>query len=416
MANVLIIGAGGVGRVVARKCAQYPDFFSRVCLAGRAPGRLRQICLEGGKAFETAVLNAGDQAEIVAAIRRVRAQIVINATLPFHNLAIMEACLEAGAHYLDTAVPEVSDELWSDPDDRYWYGLQWAFHELFRERRLTALLGIGSDPGMVNVFCAYARDELFDEIAAIDIMDVNAGTHGLPFATNFNPEINLRELQNPSHYWEDGEWHRADPFTLSRDYDFPGIGRRLLFSVDHDELHSLYKHFPKASLRFWMGFSPRYIDYFKKLHQLGLLSSEPLQVETADGTMSRIAPLKLLKALLPDPGSLGERYRGQVCIGCLVRGWKNGRERTVFIYNLCDHQACYRDCGAQAISYAAGVPTVAAALLLAGGTWRKPGVYNAEELAPRPFLALLPGLGLSWEIREEGGEEQELEACAARQR
>lgn len=401
MANALIIGAGGVGRVVASKCLEHRDVFQGICLAGRTARRCRFMRRESRERAEIAVLDAGRPAEVAAAIRRVRADIVINATLPYYNLTIMQACLEAGAHYLDTAVPEIPGQIWTDPDDRCWYGLQWALGESFRERGLTALLGIGSDPGLVNVFCSYAREELFDEITAIDIMDVNAGTHGLPFATNFNAEINLRELQNPSHYREDGTWHRAGLFALSREYDFPGIGRRRLFSVDHDELHSLYRHFPAAALRFWMGFSPRYIDYFMKLQQLGLLSPAPLPVESADGTMRLVAPIKLLKALLPDPGALAERYRGRVCIGCLIRGRRAGRERTVFIYTLCDHQACYRDCGAQAIAYAAGVPVAAAALLLADGAWLRPGVHNAEELPPWPFLDLLTDLGLSWEIREE---------------
>lgn len=402
MANLLIIGAGGVGRVAAFKCAQYDGFFDTICLASRSVEKSCKIQEEIGSSIEVEQLDADDGRETEKLIRKYRADVVINAALPYQNLKIMEACLAKGAHYIDTAVCETADELWHDPHDRYWYGLQWNYRKNFADKGLTAILGIGSDPGIVNVFCSYAEKELFDKILSIDILDVNAGNHGFPFATNFNPEINLRELQNPSYYWEHGKWRKAEAFSTSREFFFPEIGSCTVFSMDHDEIHSLYKHFPEAEhIRFWMGFRPRFIDYFNKLSEIGLLSIDPVEVETEGDGRKKVMPLKFLKEVLPDPASLGKSYRGKVCIGCLIKGRKDGREQAVFIYNLCDHQASFRQTGAQAISFIAGVPPAIAAILLIRGEWRQPGVYNAEQLDPYPFMDLLPQFDLPWDVRQE---------------
>lgn len=402
MANILIIGAGGVGRVVAHKCAQNQAVFKSICLASRSPGRCRRIQKEIGKGLKIETIDASQVAAVAALIRKLGADIVINAALPYQNLAIMEACLAGQAHYVDTAVAEAPAVSWSIPEDRYWYGPQWHYHEQFRQQGLTAVLSIGSDPGMVNVFCAYAAAELFDEIRAIDVMDVNVGESGHPFITNFNPEINLREVQNPAHSWEMGQWQGRDAFSVRRDFNFPEIGPADLFLMDHDELHSLYRHFPQAEyIRFWMGFTPRYRQYFDMLKALGLLSVEPVEVEVRDGSRQHVVPLKLLAALLPDPASQGSGYAGKSCIGCLFKGRKDGRDKEIFIYSTLSHQRACRETGAQAIAFSAGVPPVAAALLLANGEWQRPGVYNAEQLPPTPFLELLPPLGMKWLIREE---------------
>jgi len=403
MSRVLIIGGGGVGRVVAHKCVQQAKKFAAVFLASRTLEKCRRIQQAAGGPLGIDAVNADHAEEVRKLIRKRRADIVINAALPYQNLTIMEACLAEGTHYIDTAVPEIPAATWYGPDDTFWYGLQWDFHERFKEKGLTGVLGIGSDPGMVNVFCAYAAKHLFDDILTIDIMDINAGEHGFPFATNFNPEINLREVQNPAYFWEHGRWRQAEPLTVSMEFSFPEIGQQRLYLMDHDELHSLNKNFPSADyIRFWMGFSPRYVSYFNKLKNIGMLSVDPLEVEMMDGSRKPVSPLKVLKALLPDPASLGKRYTGKVCIGCLVRGNKGGKERQVFIYNISSHWAAYQQTGTQAISYAAGVPPVAAALLLAEGKWRLPGIYNVEQLDPDPFLKHMPQLGMTWNIREEG--------------
>ena len=403
MSRLLIIGAGGIGRVVVHKCLQQGRKFAAVCLASRTLEKCQQLRKSAGTALTVDALNADHPEEVAKLIRKRRADIVINTALPYQNLPIMEACLAAGAHYLDSAVPEIPAATWYDPDDTFWYGLQWDFYERFRQKGLTGVLSIGSDPGMVNVFCAYAAKHLFDEILTIDIMDVNAGEHGFPFATNFNPEINLREIQNPAHFWEHGRWRQAAPLTVSMEFSFPELGRQRLYLMDHDELHSLYKNFPGVDyIKFWMGFSPRYISFFNKLKNIGMLSVDPVEVEMADGSFAYVPPIKVLKALLPDPASLGKRYTGKICIGCLLRGKKGGKERQVFIYNISSHWAAYQQTGTQAISFAAGVPLVVAASLVAEGKWRLPGIYNVEQLDPNPFLERMVQLGMMWEIREGG--------------
>lgn len=403
MSRVLIIGAGGVGRVAAFSCVQQGRKFEAVCLASRTIEKCCRIQEAVGTGLTVDAVNADRAEEVAKLIRKHQADIVINGALPYQNLPIMEACLAAGAHYIDTAVPEIPAASWCDPDDRFWYGLQWEYHDRFRENGLTGVLGIGSDPGLVNVFCSYAAKHLFDEIRTIDIMDVNSGEHGFPFATNFNPEINLREVQNPVHYWKHGEWLRVEPLSVSMDFSFPDVGRRRLYLMDHDEIHSLYRYFPDAQyIKFWMGFTPQYISYFNTLKNTGLLSVNPVDVELTDGSTVKVVPLKLLKALLPDPASLGKRYTGKICIGCLIGGKKEGLDRRIFISTLCSHRAAYKKTGTQAISHAAGVPPAVAALLLAEGKWLQPGIYNAEQLDPDPFLKRMEQLGLTWHIREGG--------------
>jgi saccharopine dehydrogenase (NAD+, L-lysine-forming) len=403
MSRVLIIGAGGVGRVAAFSCVRQGGKFEAVCLASRTIEKCRRIQKAIGTGLAVDVVNANRVEEVAKLIRRRRADIVINGALPYQNLPIMEACLAAGAHYIDTAVPEIPVATWYDSDDMFWYGLQWEYHDRFRKKGLTGVLGIGSDPGLVNVFCSYAAKHLFDEIRTIDIMDVNAGEHGYPFATNFNPEINLREVQNPVHYWEHGEWRRVAPLSVSMDFSFPEVGKRRLYLMDHDEIHSLYRHFPDAEyIKFWMGFTPQYISYFEILKNIGMLSVDPVEVELTDGSTAKVVPLKLLKALLPDPASLGKRYTGKICLGCLIGGKKRGQERRIFLFTLCSHWAAYQQTGTQAISYAAGVPPVVAALLMAEGKWLQPGIHNAEQLDPDPFLERIEKLGLIWHIRDGG--------------
>jgi saccharopine dehydrogenase (NAD+, L-lysine-forming) len=403
MSRLLIIGAGGVGRVAAFSSVGQGGAFESVCLASRSIEKCHQVRKAVGSVLAVDVVDGDRPEEVVKLIKKHRANIVINTALPYQNLPIMEACLAAGAHYIDTAVPEIPAVTWYDPDDNFWYGKQWEYHESFRQKGLTGVLGIGSDPGLVNVFCSFAAKHLFDEIRTIDIMDVNAGEHGYPFATNFNPEINLREVQNPAYYWEHGEWRRVGPLSVSMDFSFPEVGRQRLYLMDHDEIHSLCRNLPGAEyIKFWMGVTPQYLSYFETLKNIGMLSVEPVDVETTDGAKAKVVPLKLLKALLPDPASLGKRYTGKICIGCLIGGGKGGQARRIFISTLCSHRTSYQRTGTQAIAYAAGVPPVIAALLLAEDKWRQPGIYNAEQLNPDPFMERLPQLGMTWHIREGG--------------
>lgn len=404
MTHVLIIGAGGVGRVVAHKCAQHNDELGDITLASRSVAKCERIAddVRGRGSpknatgrFQTRAIDASKTADVGALIRETGADIVINVASPYCNLAIMEACLANGAHYLDSAVYEREGETNMPPP---WYAnYEWPYREEFVARGLTGILGMGFDPGAVNVFCAYAQRHLVDSIDSIDIMDVNGGDHGRYFATNFDPETNLREIAEDVIYWEDGDWRRVPCHSRSRDYDFPALGRHKLYSMGHDEIHSLAVNIPARRIEFWMGFGERYLQVFEVLHRLGLLSSTPV---TIDGC--QIRPLQVVKALLPDPASLAADYTGQVCVGCLVRGHHCGRPRGVFIYSTCEHQAAYREVGAQAISYTTGVPLVTAALLIARGDWNVGRLVNAEELAPEPFLQLMPQLGIGWDYRQDG--------------
>lgn len=402
MRNVLIIGAGGVGSAVTHKCAQHNDELGDICLASRTLSKCENIVESvhernnlndpDGK-LRVAALDALDPEAVAGVIARSEASMVLNAGSPHCNLSIIEACLRTGAHYLDTAVYEKEGDINVPPP---WYAnYEWKYREHFSQADVTGILGIGFDPGAVNAFCAYVRKHFIDDIDSIDIMDVNAGDHGRFFATNFDPEVNLREIMEDVVYWENGEWVRIPCHSRSRSYDFPVVGEQVVYSMGHDELHSLATNIPARRIEFWMGFDDRYIQVFNVLHELGLLSSEPVDVEGQP-----VAPLKLLKAVLPDPASLAPGYTGEVCIGCLVKGRSEGEDREVFIYSSCDHADCYRDIGAQAISYTTAVPMVSAALLVARGEWRVGKLVNVEELDPDPFMALMPELGLGWDLRQ----------------
>lgn len=402
MRNVLIIGAGGVGSAVTHKCAQHSDELGDICLASRTLSKCEHIVqtvvektnLKNPDAKLTvSQLDAKNIDAVAELITRNKSSLVLNAGSPHCNLAIIEACLRTGAHYLDTAVYEKEGDINVAPP---WYANnEWKHRGRFSAAGVTGILGIGFDPGAVNAFCAYVHKHLIDEIDSIDIMDVNAGDHGKYFATNFDPEVNLREIMEDVLYWENGQWLSIPCHSRSRSYDFPVLGEQKVYSMGHDELHSLSANIPARRIEFWMGFNDRYISVFDVLNRLGLLSGEAVDVEGVP-----VVPLKLLKAVLPDPASLAAGYTGEVCIGCLIKGRDQGKEREVFIYSSCDHRDCYRDIGAQAISYTTAVPLVAAALLVARGEWNVGKLVNVEELDPDPFMALMPEVGLDWAVRE----------------
>lgn len=394
MARVLIIGAGGVGNVVAHKCAEAREAFTGICLASRTLAKCEAIRDDVEKRYqrrlEVAALDADHVSATVRLFREFQPDLVINVALPYQDLAVMEACLETGVNYLDTAnyePPELA---------KFEYRWQWEYHDRFQKKGIMALLGSGFDPGVTNVFSAHALKNHFDEISSIDIIDCNAGDHGQPFATNFNPEINIREVTQNGRWWEEGRWVEIPPLSVSRDFDFPrGIGEKKLYLLYHEELESLVKHLAPRGLsriRFWMTFSERYLTYLRVLQDVGMTRITPVQYEGRE-----VVPLKFLKAVLPDPGSLGKTTKGRTCIGNLIQGKKDGRDRSYYIYNICDHEACYREVGAQAVSYTTGVPAMIGAYLMATGVWKKPGVYNLEEFDPGPFMELLPRYGLPWE-------------------
>lgn len=394
MARILIIGAGGVGSVVAHKCAQAADVFTEIMLASRTRARCDAIAADvkrrTGRTIETAQVDADNVPELVALIRSWKPELVLNIALPYQDLHIMDACLECGVHYLDTANYEPPDVA------KFEYKWQWAYRERFRQAGLMALLGSGFDPGVTNVFCAYAQKHLLDEIHVLDIIDCNDGNHGQPFATNFNPEINIREVTARGRYWERGEWVETDPLSWSMNFDFPdGIGEKKCYLMYHEELESLVLHLKGIRrARFWMTFSDSYLNHLKVLGNVGMTRIDPVRFNGQE-----IVPIQFLKALLPDPASLGPLTRGRTCIGCLMRGIRDGREKTVYVYNICDHEACFAEVGSQAISYTTGVPAMIGALLMVGGVWMQPGVFNMEELDPDPFMAELGQRGLPWVVR-----------------
>ena len=397
MSRVLIIGAGGVGRVVAHKCAQLPDVFSDICLASRTQSKCDQIASELNCPIQTAALNADEVGQTVNLIKRFRPDLVINVALPYQDLAIMDACLEADVDYLDTANYEPPDEA------RFEYKWQWAYQEKFKKAGRMALLGSGFDPGVTNVFCAYAQKHLFDEIEQVDILDCNAGDHGYPFATNFNPEINIREVTSIGRYWEEGDWKETPPLSVKRDFDFPEVGVRRAYLMYHEELESLALHLKGLKrIRFWMTFGESYLTHLRVLENVGMTGIKPVEFQG-----QQIVPLQFLKALLPDPASLGPRTKGKTCIGCLIDGSKDGKRRRVFIYNVCDHQACYEEVKSQAVSYTTGVPAMIGAKQILSGQWREPGVFNMEQLDPDPFMSDLNACGLPWNVLEMPVEEAE---------
>ena len=387
MSRVLIIGAGGVGQVVAHKCAQVPEVFSEIWLASRTEEKCRRIAAQISRPIHTAQVDADDVAQTVALIRRVQPSLVINVALPYQDLAIMDACLETGVHYLDTANYEPPDEA------KFEYKWQWAYQERFREKGLMALLGSGFDPGVTNVFTAWLQKHEFDTIEELDIIDANAGNHGQPFATNFNPEIIIREVTARGRYWENGAWQETDPLSVKQSFDFPeGIGPMNIYLMYHEELESIVRHFPDIKrARFWMTFSENYLNHLKVLQNVGMTRIDPVMYNGQE-----VVPLQFLKAVLPDPSSLGPLTKGRTCIGCLARGTKDGKPKIAYVYNICDHEACFREVQSQAISYTTGVPAMIGAKMMLTGKWSGQGVFNMEQLDPDPFMEALNQHGLPW--------------------
>ena len=394
MKKVVIIGAGGVGGVVAHKCAQASDVFGEVLLASRTKSRCDKIADEiaalQGKRIRTAAIDADDVKATAALLEAERPAVVINVALPYQDLSIMEACLATGTPYLDTANYEPPDVA------KFEYKWQWAYRERFEKAGLIAVMGSGFDPGVTNMYCAHAQKHLFDTIQYVDIVDCNGGSHGKAFATNFNPEINIREITARGRYWEGGEWKETDPLSVSMMFDYPGVGERKSFLLYHEELESLAKNLRGLRrIRFWMTFGEAYLKHLEVLQNVGMTSIEPIMFEGRE-----IVPIKFLKALLPDPASLAPGYTGKTSIGCLCEGVKDGKPRRVFLYNVCDHAETYKEVRAQAVSYTTGVPAVTGAAMMVTGKWRGAGVFNMEQLDPDPFLADVATRGLPWHVEE----------------
>ncbi len=388
--KVLIIGAGGVGRVVTHKCAQLPEVFDRICLASRTKAKCDAIAASLDRPITTAQVDADDSAQVAKLIKDFGADLVINVALPYQDLTIMEACLQTRVPYLDTANYEPPDEA------KFEYKWQWELHERFKQNGIMALLGSGFDPGVTNVFCAYAQKHYFDEIETIDILDCNAGDHGKAFATNFNPEINIREITQKGKYWQDGKWIETEPMQYRIDFDYPEVGPKPSYLLYHEELESLVKHIKGLKrIRFWMTFSENYLTHLRVLENVGMT-----RIDEVDYEGKKVVPLKFLKALLPEPSSLGENYSGKTVIGCLFRGKKNGVSKQVYIYNVCDHAESFQETGAQAVSYTTGVPAMIGAKMMLTGKWNGEGVFNMEEFDPDPFMEDLNKYGLPWHVVE----------------
>ena len=404
--NVLIVGAGGVAQVVAHKCAQHNDILGNIHIASRTVEKCQQIVdsvqekgsLKVAGVLQAHALNALDVEATKALIEQTQSQIVINVGSSFVNMSVLQACIETGVAYMDTAIHEEPEKICETPP---WYAnYEWKRKELCAEKGVTAILGAGFDPGVVNAYAAVAVNEYFDSVSDIDIIDINAGSHGHYFATNFDPEINFREFTGTVWSWQNREWVSNSMFEIKRTDDLPVVGAQTSYMTGHDELHSLSKNLDVPNIRFWMGFGEHYINVFTVLNSLGLLSEQP--VITAEGL--EVVPLKVVKAVLPDPSSLAPTYTGKTCIGDVVKGKKDGKDKEVFIYNVADHAEAYAEVGSQGISYTAGVPPVAAALLIATGEWDVNRMVNIEELDPKPFINLLNKMGLPTRIKDEQGD------------
>ena len=404
--NVLIIGAGGVAQVVAHKCAQNNDVLGDIHIASRTKAKCDKIiasvheknAMKQPGVLEGHALDALDIEATKALITSTGAQIVINVGTAFLNMSVLRACMDTGVAYIDTAIHEEPGKICETPP---WYGnYEWKRAAECEEKGITAILGAGFDPGIVNAYAKLAKDEYLDKVTDVDIVDINAGSHGKYFATNFDPEINFREFTGVVYSWQNGQWQTNKMFEIGTEYDLPVVGKRKAYLCGHDEVHSLAKNMDGADVRFWMGFGDHYINVFTVLKNLGLLSEQP--VKTAEGL--EVVPLKVVKAVLPDPSSLAPDYEGKTCIGDYVKGLKDGKEKTVFIYNVADHKEAYEEVGSQGISYTAGVPPVAAAMLVATGEWDVKKMANVEELPPKPFINLLNGMGLPTRIQDEDGD------------
>jgi saccharopine dehydrogenase (NAD+, L-lysine-forming) len=392
MSRVLIIGAGGVSSVTVKKCARLPEHFGEIYLASRTLSKCEALQQEVGSDRVKAVfaVDADDAKQVEDLINKVKPDLVVNLALPYQDLPIMDACLAANVDYLDTANYEPKDEA------KFEYSWQWDYQERFQQKGLMALLGSGFDPGVTNVYTAYAAKHYFDEIHYLDIVDCNGGDHGQAFATNFNPEINIREITQRGRYWENGEWKETEPLSVREDLDYQNIGVRASYLMFHEELESLVKHFPTLKrARFWMTFGDAYLNHLKVLEGIGMTSIVPIDFQG-----QQIAPLEFLKAVLPNPGSLAEGYTGMTCIGTYITGVKDGEEKTIFIYNNCEHAVCNDEVGAQAVSYTTGVPAMIGAALMLNGTWKKQGVWNMEQFDPDPFMDMLNQHGLPWHVIE----------------
>ena len=387
MGRVLIIGAGGVGTVVAKKVAQNSDVFTEIMLASRTKSKCDKIASEiTNVKIQTAAVDADNVPELVALMKSFKPELVINVALPYQDLHIMDACLEAGVNYLDTANYEPLDEA------KFEYSWQWAYKQRFEEAGLTAILGCGFDPGVTGVFTAYAAKHYFDEIHYLDIVDCNGGDHHKAFATNFNPEINIREITQKGKYYEDGEWRETEPQEIHKPLTYPNIGVRESYLLYHEELESLVKNYPTIRrARFWMTFGQEYLTHLRVMQNIGITRIDPVLYNGVE-----IVPIQFLKAILPNPGELGENYTGETSIGCRIRGIKDGKEKTYYVWNNCSHQAAYQETGAQGVSYTTGVPAMIGAMMFFKGLWRRPGVYNVEEFDPDPFMEQLMKQGLPW--------------------
>ncbi len=390
MSHVLIIGAGGVGQVVVHKCAQNTKVFSQITLASRTKSKCDRIAEDVlqryGVIIKTAKVDADDVLQMVKLIKRTKPFLVINVALPYQDLPIMDACLETGVHYLDTANYEPKDVA------KFEYSWQWAYQERFAQKGLMAVLGCGFDPGVTNIFTARSARHFFDEIHTLDIVDANAGSHGKAFATNFNPEINIREVTQPGKYWQDGQWVEIPPHSIKRAINYPEIGPKDSYIIFHEELESLVKHFPTLRrARFWMTFSEEYLTHLRVIQNIGMAGIEPVNFKG-----KQIIPLEFLKAVLPNPGDLGENYTGYTSIGCRISGIKDGKTRTYYIWNNCSHAEAYKETGTQGVSYTTGVPAMIGAMMMVQGHWKGAGVYNVEQLNPDPFLDQLKSQGLPW--------------------
>ncbi|HEX7712693.1 MAG TPA: saccharopine dehydrogenase family protein [Bacillota bacterium] len=390
MGKTLIIGAGGVSSVVVHKCCQSPEVFEDICLASRTLQKCDAIKrkLAGSRTrIHTAQLDADKTDRVIDLIKSYKPDIVINVALPYQDLSIMDACLATGVDYVDTANYEPPDI------PKFEYKWQWAYKEKFTKAGITALLGSGFDPGVTGVFCAYAQKHYFDEIHSVDIVDANAGDHGYPFATNFNPEVNIREVTANGRYFESGSWIETEPLAVKKVYNLPEIGPKNIYLLYHEELESLAVNIKGLKrIRFWMTFSESYLNHLRALQDVGMTSIQPIEYEG-----KQIIPLQFLKAVLPDPASLGPRTKGKTNIGCIIQGIKNGKPKTYYVYNVCDHEKCYAEVGSQAVAYTAGVPAMIGAMMVLKGFWKKPGVFNVEEFDPDPYMDALNRYGLPWQ-------------------
>lgn len=413
MSKLLVIGCGGVAGVAIAKCCQNSSVFTELCIASRTKAKCdavkEKLQPTTSTVITTAQVDADNKDELVALIKAYQPDAVLNVALPYQDLTIMDACLECKVDYIDTAnyEPEnIDDPAWRAVYDKrceeegfsayFDYSWQWAYKEKFAEAGIMALLGTGFDPGVTSVFSAYALKHYFDEIETIDILDCNGGDHGYPFATNFNPEINLREVSAPGSYWENGKWVEIPAMSIKREYDFPQVGMKDMYLLHHEEIESLAKNIPGVKrIRFFMTFGQSYLTHMKCLENVGMLSTKPINYEGHE-----IVPIQFLKALLPDPASLGPRTVGKTNIGCIFTGIKDGKKKTIYIYNVCDHQECYKEVGSQAISYTTGVPAMIGTALVVTKKWQGKGVFNVEEFDPDPYMDMLNQYGLPWVVDE----------------